>query len=249
MHQVRKDLEALAAEGENLQRVSLRRAANFTALLGAIYSVLFIASMVFIRRIPHANATDQEITDFYNSNDRRAAIAAGLYLIPFSAVAFLWFIVLLREWVTISTRRISRVLSNVQLLSGISFITLTFAAAAASTVVAATVEFSNTSVDPDIARQFPVFGNVLIFILGMRMAAIFVLTTTNIGRAAGIFPRWFIWGSFAVAAFLFLVATLSVWLVLVFPVWVLTLSALLFYRARSIPRDEFVPATDLGEST
>jgi hypothetical protein len=249
MQQVRKDLKVLATEGEDLQQVSLRRAANFTALLGALYSVLFLAAMLLLNRTPHPDATDQEITNFYNSNERRAAILAGLYLLPFSAVAFLWFIVLLREWVTISTRRISRVVSNVQLLSGISFITLSFAAAASSAVIAATVEFSNTPVDPDIARQFPVFGRVLILILGMRMAAMFVLSTTNIGRAAGIFPRWFIWSSFAIAAFLFLAASISVWLILVFPIWVFTLSGLLFYRARLIPRDEFIPATDLGENT
>jgi hypothetical protein len=68
----------------------------------------------------------------------------------------------------------------------------------------------------------------------MRMAAVFVVSTTNIGRFAGIYPRWFILFSFAVAAAMFLSASLNYWLIVVFPVWVLVLSGLLYAKARLI---------------
>jgi hypothetical protein len=103
--------------------------------------------------------------------------------------------------------------------------------------MAAVVELTDSPIDPIVAREFPMYGRVLFVIFGMRMAAMFVLTTTNIGRAAGIFPRWFIGGSFAIAIFLFLVASVSAWLIVIFPVWVLCLSGLLFKRARAIPRE------------
>jgi hypothetical protein len=73
------------------------------------------------------------------------------------------------------------------------------------------------------------------------MAAMFVFTTTNIGRHAGILPRWFVVIGFLVGLFLLLSATFSVWFATVFPAWVFVLSLILFGRARKIPIDMMVP--------
>ena len=62
---------------------------------------------------------------------RRALIRVGLHLVPFAGIAFLWFIVSLRTWITHSSRREDILLSNIQLVSGVVFITLFFVAAAA----------------------------------------------------------------------------------------------------------------------
>jgi hypothetical protein len=51
----------------------------------------------------------------------------------------------------------------------------------------------------------------------------FVLATTNISSKVGFMPRWFSIGSLLAAAMLFLSASLSVWLAVVFPLWVLAL--------------------------
>jgi hypothetical protein len=56
-----------------------------------------------------------------------------------------------------------------------------------------------------------------------------------------VLPAWSIWLGFVVGAFLLLAATLSALLVLVFPVWVLSLGVLLLVRARHIPRDATLP--------
>jgi hypothetical protein len=74
-------------------------------------------------------------------------------------------------------------------------------------------------------------------VLAMRLAAMFVIATSSIGRHTRVLPAWFIWLGYVVGAFLLLAATLSAVLILVFPVWVLTLCALLLVRARHIPRD------------
>jgi hypothetical protein len=143
-------------------------------------------------------------------------------------------------WIAHSTRQINALLSNVQLVSGIIFITLFFAAGASQSVMAASVEFSDAQVNPVIARQFPQFGNALIFVFAIRMAAMFVFTTSNIGRASGILPRWFVYAGFVVGLFLLLSATFSPFLVLVFPTWVLGVCMLLFLRARQIPADAMI---------
>jgi hypothetical protein len=172
---------------------------------------------------------------FYASGNQRWILISGLYVLPLAAVAFLWFIAALRQWVQISSRTIDHLLGTVQMLSGVGFITLAFAAAGAATIVANSVELANLPVDPAVARQFPLYSRTLLIIFGMRMAAIFVTTTAKLGHEAQLFPRWFVFGSYGVAAALFLVATLNVWLVVVFPLWVLVLNGIIWFHGRTIP--------------
>ena len=85
----------------------------------------------------------------------------------------------------------------------------------------------------------------------MRMAAMFVFTTSAIGRSAGILPRWFAYAGFAVGACLLLTATFSPFLVRLFPAWVLVLFVLLVDWARRIPThvrnpNSFAEAGPLG---
>jgi hypothetical protein len=120
-------------------------------------------------------------------------------------------------------------------------VALFFVAGAASTVVAADVEFNNTEIDPDFARQFPEFSTTVLFVFAFRMAAMFVFTTSSILRSAGILPRWFTLAGFAVGLFLLLSASFEAWFVLVFPAWLLVLTAILLHRAFQIPADVKVP--------
>lgn len=214
---------------------SLRRAAYLTAGLGVAHALLFLIAYLLINSVPSPSAPDAEISEFYGSEDKRRLIVAGLYVMPFAGIALLWFIVALRTWISGAIRRENVLLSNVQLVSGIVFIAMFFAAAGATSVMAASVEFSGVAVDPELARQFPQYGSTLFFVFALRMAAVFVFTTSTIGRTAGILPRWFTLLGYAVGLFLLLSASFYQWFVLVFPLWVLTLCTVLFLRARKIP--------------
>ena len=89
--------------------------------------------------------------------------------------------------------------------------------------------------------MFPVFGQTVILFFAMRMAAMFVFTTSAIGRSAGILPRWFALAGFGVGAFLLLTASFVPQIMLVFPTWVLVLCLILLRRARSIPKEVRLP--------
>jgi hypothetical protein len=108
-------------------------------------------------------------------------------------------------------------------------------------VLAASVEFSNGDIDPSVAYQSPQFGNTLMIVFALRMAAMFVLTSSTIARTSRVVPAWFAWSGYAVAAFLLLSASLQEWLALVFPVWLLVLSIILLQRARRIPAGIMMP--------
>jgi hypothetical protein len=225
-----------ASSGEGAQ--PSRRAAIFTARLGVIQAVLMLVSYGLLTRIPGPRAPDAEFVEFYESDRRRLVVVVGLYLLPFAAIAFLWFAVALRMWLARTAHAEDALLSHIQLVSAIIFIALFLVGAAASTVLAVSVEFADYPVDPGAARQFPQFGSALVLVFAMRMAAMFVFATSGIARRRAALPRWFIWAGYLVGLFLLLSATLSRLLVLVFPVWVLILSLILLFKARRLPADD-----------
>jgi hypothetical protein len=220
---------------------SLRRAAYLTAAVGIAHALLFLLAYWLGSSGPGAGSPDAEFIEFYSSVGRRRLTLISLYLMPFAGIAFIWFIVALRMWVSGQVRRENLLLSNIQLVSGILFIGMFFAAAAAYSAMAASIEFAGGRIDTVAARNFPLYGSALLFVFAMRMAAMFVFTTSSIGRSAGILPRWFTYAGYAVGLFLLLSATFSRALVLVFPVWVLVLCTLLLLRARHIPDDATLP--------
>jgi hypothetical protein len=222
---------------------SVRRIATLTACVGGIHALLFLLSYWLVSDVPGATAMDAEITEFYESGEKWRIILAGFYVGPFAGMAFIWFLVALRMWVDSSAHRVNVLLSNIQLVAGIVYVALLFAAFAASSVLAASVEFADGEVDPVAARQFPQYGDTLLFVFSFRMAAMFVFTTSAIGRTSGILPRPFVWSGYAVGLFLLLSAGFEPWFALVFPLWLLALTGILLVRARRIPPELRLPTS------
>jgi hypothetical protein len=223
--------------GVLLRLRSLRKAAIITSVVGVAHAVLFLISLWMLSDGPGPSAPDDQIVAYYSSDShRRWMLAAGLYLMPFAGIAFIWFIVAMRAWARGYIRRENALLSNVQLVAGVIYTALFFIAAAAESVTAASAEFSDV-IEPDVARLFPEFGRALLLVFAMRMAAMFVLTTTNIMRATRLLPHWFSLAGYVVAIFLLLSASFNPLLVTVFPIWMLAFCGITLYRARRIPTD------------
>jgi hypothetical protein len=235
------------AEREPLRAVeggrSLRSAALLTAAVGIVFAVLFLAALALLEQIPDYASTDAEIMRFYENSGARLMILTGLYVMPFAAIAFLWFIVALRRWIRLASSHSRRgdMFADVQLVSGVIFISLFLASAAASGSTAATVEYVGTPPSPVEARIMPSFGTTLLMVLAMRIAAIFVFATSTLARLHGVMPRWFVFSGYVVGVFLLLSVSLSPLLVLVFPIWVLVFCVLLIGRARRIPAEARLP--------
>jgi hypothetical protein len=221
---------------------SLRRAATITAGMGVVHAVLFLLAFVLLAGAPGPESTNVEIIAYYSSSAGSLPSLVGLYIMPFAVIAFMWFIVALRMWEAFSVQRENLLFSNLQLVSGILYVAMLSVGAAAQGVLAASTAFNSGPIDPELARQFPLYGSTVNIVFGVRMAAIFVFTTSNIGRTAGVLPRWFANLGFAVGVFMLLSVTLNEALVLVFPTWLVSLSAILIGKARSIPRDVMLPA-------
>jgi hypothetical protein len=219
---------------------SVRQAGMITASLGLVHAVLILVSWALLSTVPRP--TDiMTASAFYDDVDRRRIALVGLYLMPFAVIAFIWFEVALRMWISGTHRRANVLLSNVQLVSGIVFVTLFAASSATTGVTAAATEWAGAKIDPATAAILPAYGDTLLFVFAIRMAAMFMFTTTSIARSAKVLPRWFVILGYVLGTLLLLSATFTFWLYLVFPIWLMVLSALLFRRARAIPPDLVMP--------
>ena len=214
----------IGASDETPSRTGVRGPARVAGLAGLAFVVLFVVGVVALNAVPAPSASDDEILRFYESESMRLANLIGAYIVPFSAIAFLWFMAALRTLLVDPNEERSETLSRVQLAAGILFVGGAFVAAAAVSAAAASIEFFDSSeTDPDLLRQLPQLGYSIMFVLTIRMAGMFIAVTSRLGR--WLLPRWLTIGGYLLAAVLLLTTSFSELIVLVFPAWVVVLCA------------------------
>jgi hypothetical protein len=225
-----------AAEHE--MRRALRRAALLTAGAGILYGVLTIIAWYLMQQGRSGLVDDVDPEAYYAEGGFFGSELAGLYLLPFAAILFLWFIVALRGWIRGTQHRRNMLISDLQLVSGVVFIAiyLVGAGAVASAVVVAQADDGGLSVES--LRTLAGFGNTLMIVMGVRVAAIFVMATASLGMTTGVLPRWFNFVSYGFGLVLMLTPIVEPALILAFPVWVIVLSIMLLYHLANVPTDE-----------
>ena len=218
---------------ENFQL--LTRAARFTAIAGTIFSLLTMVSFGLLPAMPGPSATVEDVAKFADSSAQGIVRIVALYLMPFACIAFVWFIVALRMWIPQRTsRRVDILLSNIQLVSGTVFLVLFSAASAAMSISAVVVERDDGSFNAVASYAFPQYGGALFFVFAIRMGAMFVFSTSGIGKQTGVLPRWLVLLGYAVGLVMLLSASFNRALIFVFPVWTLLISVTIFIHARKL---------------
>lgn len=203
----------------SLTRQALRtpRAA---AIAGVVFSLSLGASLVLFRlAIP---TKGQDAIDMLADPIRRGWFFAALYLVPFAGIAFLWFIGVVRDRMG---AREDRFFATVFLGSGLLFLALLFISAAMAGGLAATV--SAASAGQPVSDVWQLGRNMihsLVNIYAMRMAAVFVISTSTIALRIAILPRWIGYLGYACALVLLLIADTVAWVEMLFPLWVLLVS-------------------------
>jgi hypothetical protein len=191
------------------------------AISGIVFSVLFIVSLVLVRRAVPADPT---VPGEWLADARfRDLVRMALNLIPFTGIAFLWFMAVLHNRIGL---REDRFFATVFLGSGLLFVAMLFASAA---VAAAMLE--TFSVEGRLTAQSEAFAfgrrtsQVFMNIYAIRMAAVFIFVTSSIGLRTAFLPRWLAFVGFAVGLVVLLVITDFAWIALLIPLWVLVVSA------------------------
>jgi hypothetical protein len=196
-------------------RLTTPRAA---AVAGIVFSVLFMISLVLTRV---AVPGDPQDAGTWLSRERES-VGLALYLLPFSGIAFLWFIGVLRDRLG---DKEDRFFATVFLGSGLLFLAMLFAAAA----VAAGVIMSY-GVGPGrlVESGLYSFGRAVVYqimnIYALKMAGVFMISTSTLAIRTQIFPRWIAFLGYVLALLLLLSVGYLYWTPLVFPMWVLLVS-------------------------
>jgi hypothetical protein len=208
-------------------RLETPRAAG---VAGLAFAILFISSILLLRNSPSGTSTAAEIRDFYLGEHASRVSLVGVYLAPFSGIAFLWFIAVVRNLIG---DREDRFFATVFLASGLLFVAMLFIAAGVGGALLAAVKFQHEplpSGDTIVLVRSLAFG--FLYIYAMRMAAVFMIVVSTIGMRLGVFPRWLVVTGYLAALVLILNVSYAALLTLVFPLWVAAVSIVILRANR-----------------
>lgn len=196
------------------------------AISGIVFSALYIASLVLLRLAVPADPKDPG--DWLADPTLRNWVRIALNLVPFAGIAFLWFMAVLRNRIGL---REDRFFATVFLGSGLLFVAMLFAAAAVARGLLETFGMGTFGTGESLATQSEAYtaarglAYALANTFGIRVAAVFMFVTSSIGLRTAFLPRWLAFIGFAVGLLLLLVITDFAWIALLFPAWVLLVSA------------------------
>ena len=190
------------------------------AIAGLLFSVLMILSLVLIRiTIPFDPFENGE----WIQNNAKI-IGLALSLIPLSGIAFLWFMGVVRDRFGDME---DKLFATVFLGSGFLFLVCLFLSAAVGGSVILLYGNSLANLAQD---EFYPFGRALMYtianVYAVKMASVFLISTTTLSFRIGIFPRWFIYLSYGLGLVMLLNLFFVEWLILIFPAWVFVISAI-----------------------
>ena len=200
------------------------------ALAGVLFAVLFATALALLRSaLPDTLATDEEwLTD---AAATRISIALGL--VPFAGIAFLWFMGVVRDRLKDAE---DQLFSSVFIGSGLLFLAMVFVSSAIAGGIIATAPLI---ADEQARSEITTFGRSVMLqisnVYALRMAGVLLISLATMWLRTGVMPRWLAFITYAVALVLLVVTTLSVWVTLIFPAWVLGVSILILvqnYRKR-----------------
>jgi MFS family permease len=191
---------------------------NAAAIAGLLFSLLLIASFTLLRiSVP---ADPQEPGWWLHTDSHIVALAVNL--VPFAGIAFLWFIGVLRDRLG---ELEDRFFATVFLGSGLLFLGMLFLASVVMDGVliafAAQPEEMIGSGTFQFARA-AVYATINVYMV--KMASVFMITTSTIALHTGIAPRWLAIFGYALALLLLFGSYYISWSFFIFPIWVFLIS-------------------------
>ena len=189
---------------------------------GIVFAGLFVASIVLLRSAVGRSLSIQTVIG--NAAGRKSTAAvAGLYLAFFAGVAFLWFMAVLRDRIG---RREDKFFATVFLGSGLLFVAMFLAGAAALGGLAAGARFgTGTALDAAVVGYARSLGYTFLLVFATKAAGVFTIVTSTMLLRLARWPRWTGYSGYAAALVLILSVTFYEPVILLFPAWVTVMSA------------------------
>ena len=198
------------------RRLKTPRAA---AIAGILFALLYGAGMVLIRISIPADLS-LESTAWLTTHSK--TVQLGLNLVPYAGIAFLWFIGVIRDRLGDLE---DRLFATVFLGSGLLFLGLTFVGAALAGGLLSSYAIEKEAL---FASGLYTYSRTVMYniinIYAIRMSGVFMISLGTIWLRTGLMQRGWVFLTFALALVLLLSISLSAWVTLIFPSWVLAVS-------------------------
>jgi hypothetical protein len=197
------------------QRLRTPRAA---AIAGIVFSLLFTVSMTLAWVSIPANPLGPATAVMSHLK----ILSFSLNLLPFAGIAFLWFIAVVRDRLG---EREDRFFATAFIGSGLLFIVMVFnAAATAGGILRVLGSGSEALIQSGTYALGRAEIQQAMHIYAMKMAAVFMTTTSTISLQTRAFPHWMAVLGYLLALLLLVSVGTVEWIPLVFPLWVLLIS-------------------------
>ena len=144
----------------------------------------------------------------------------------------------IRDRIRGTRKRRNMLISDLQFVSGAVFTAVFLVGAGAIATPLVVLEADIADIGVEDVQLVAGFGNALMDVMGVRIAAIFVLATASLGVTTNVLPRWFSIVSYAFGALLMIAPLVDPPLILAFPTWVIVLSLILLHHVLNLPADQ-----------
>src|SRR5215813_7590159 len=191
------------------------------AIAGIVFSVLFVAAFSMLRISVPSDPT--EPGEWLKTSSKLVGLA--LNLLPFAGIAFLWFVGALRDRLGPLE---DRFFATVFLGSSLLFLAMLFTLAAVVGAMILAFARGAADVSTSVAFHFTrTFAYNIVNIYMVKMAGVFVMSTSTVVIFTKIAPRWIALVGFGLALLLLFVSAYFSWTFVAFPLWILLISVCL----------------------
>jgi hypothetical protein len=200
------------------------------AVAGIAFAVLAFIASTLLTAQPDPSAPPAEVSAWYADSGNRSSVITALVLTTFAAVAFLWFIAVIRRR---AGPREDQFFATVFLGSGILVTAILLVGVTVMSSFALGMEVADAPTpEPGVFTVINGLGSGLLLVVLPRIEAVFIITTATVGFRTGAFPRWLAIVGYLFGLGMFVVPLLIEPALLTFPLWVGLMSAVLLLRRK-----------------
>jgi hypothetical protein len=222
----------------NSRASSATHSIEAAALAGLVHVTLFLLARGILLRIPDPD--DASLAAWYADPDNQRSLVLALNLVTIGAIAFLWFVAVIRRRVGLRENRFfGTVFVGVALLMAGLWVT----GALLLTTPGLDAYTFATPQSTESVSGWQAAGTAALTIVTPRFEAVFILSATTVGRLSDAFPRILIIFGYVSGIVLLITPLPSALLIWIFPAWVTAVS-LGFLRRRRVLRQATAATTD-----
>ena len=207
------------------------RSIEAAAIAGLLHSLLSLVATGLLLSAPDPGDGDAAVAEWYLDDANQRLMLLAVNLLTVSAIMFVWFVAVIRRRVG---SRENRFFGTVFFGSGLLVTGSWLVVGVLYAAPAIAARTFDVVPDAGTVAMSQAGGLTMASLVTTRLEAVFIISTTTVGRLSEAFPRWHVLAGYVIGLTLLLVPVPNVLLTWVFPIWVATTSAILLIRRDDI---------------